>query len=196
MIDSLVRALRGMPFRMLCLLPFVVILGCMPISLTYWEPSAQTGRLSNSVRGTLGYKDRIEFSFDGVTVQFIAGGSWVSIALLIPEGKSASFLSDKLELREKHSSARLIEFSMTDWDATTMEQVRISPTAVMLGKNMSVAILGGPMPKAYTGSAKFDGEDRVRYFIKPPPLKIGGQVFELPTIEFIKKEGGGVGPIN
>jgi hypothetical protein len=196
--NLLVSVIRGAPSRPLFLasLLLIAILGCMPIFVTYWEPAAQTGRLSNSVRGAVGYKDRIEFSFNDVTVQFIGGGSWLSIDLLISEGKSAAFLSDKLELCENDSSVRLLEFSMTDWDLTTLRQIHISPTAVMVGKNTNVAILGGSKAKVYSGSVEFGGEDRVRYYIKPPSLKINGQVFDIPRIEFIRKEGAGVGPIN
>ena len=159
----------------------------MPLYLTYREPVAHGGRLSNSVQGTVGYKDMVEFSFNDVTVQVIGGGSWLSIELLIPEGKSASFLTDKLEIYEDQNIARILNFQMTDWDPSTMQQFYFSPTSAMIGKNTSIAILGGSRPKVYVSSINFDGGDRIHYSVKPPSIRINDQVFELPVIEFTRK---------
>ena len=168
----------------------------MPVSLTYWEAAAHGGKLLNSVPGTVGYKDMIELSFDYVEVQLIGGRSWLSVDLLIPEGKTASFVTDEVALYEEQPLPRMIKFKMTDWDPKTLKPFDISPTDVMHGKNTNVAFLGGPEPKTYGGSIQFGEGERTHYSVKLPLLKVDDQIHNIPVVEFTRKEGVGIGPIN
>ncbi len=174
----------------------IAVSGCVPFSLTYWEPTAQGGRLLNSVPGTVGYRDVIEFSFTDIAVRVIGGGAWLAVNLRVPEGRSASFVTDELELYEYQSPPRILKFTMTVWDPKTLEPFQISPTSVMHGKNTNVALLGRSQPKSYPASIEFGGGEWNRYTVKLPPLKVGDQVFEIPTVTFNKRNGAGVGPIN
>lgn len=178
------------------LMSFIVLCGCMPVSLTYWEAAACGGKLLNSVPGTVGYKDMIELSCDYVKVQLIGGGSWLSVDLLIPEGKTASFVTDEVELYEDQSSPRMIKFKMTDWNPKTLKPFDISPMDVMHGQNTNIAILGGSQPKTYGGSIQFGAGERIHYSVKLPPLKVDDQVHNIPVVEFTRKDGFGIGPVN
>jgi hypothetical protein len=173
-----------------------IICGCIPISLSYWEPAAPGGRLLNSIPGTIGYKDMLELSFNDVKVQLLGVEYGLSVDLLIPEGRSASFVADELELYEGQFAPKMIKFTMTVWDKRTLKSFQISPMSVMYGKNTNIALLGGPQPKSYPSSIEFGGGDRARYSVKLPPLKIGDQVFNIPVVEFTRKEGFGIGPVN
>lgn len=183
--------------KMVLLMLFFIILGCIPIITTYWEPSAHDGKLLNSAKGTVGYKDMIEFSFNGVNIQLTSGGSWLVLNLLVPEGKSVAFLSDVIEINENKSS-RMIRFKMSDWDKKTLKEFEISPLQVMYGENTSVATFGGNLPKTYAGVGHFKFTDTpiINYSVKLPLLKVGDQIFDIPMVSFTRKDGYGIGPIN
>jgi hypothetical protein len=160
-----------------------VLCGCIPYSLTYWEPYASGGKSLNS-SAAIGYKDMLEFSFNDVKVHFMGDETCLSVDIFIPKEKSASFITEEMELHDNNSSPKIIKFRMTYWDKKTLTQVYISPLRNMHGKN------------TYYGKVWFGGVAQSNYVIKAPLLKVDDQIFEIPIIEFTKKEGFGVGPIN
>ena len=195
--NSLHHLIRDTRWRRLPLLMLLVAMfGCIPISLTYWEPAVPGGKPLNSAPGTVGYKDMLELSINDVGIQFVGGGSWIVVKVLIPEGRSVSFVSDELELREDKAYSKMLKFKMSDWDPKTLKKFHISPRDVMHGKNTSVLLLGGLRPMVYAGSIKFGGGDRLHYAVTLPSLKVGDQVFNIPVVEFTRKEGFGIGSVN
>jgi len=193
----LLNRMPGWRWIQLILLTLVVtICGCIPVCTIYWEPAAQEGKIRNSVPGAVGFKDMIELSFNDVKIQLMGAKPGLVIDLLIPEGKSASFVADELELYEDQVSPRMIKFKMFNWDPKTLKPYDISPKDVMHGKNINIALFGGPQPMIYISNVYFGGKEMRHYFVKLPPLKVGEQVYKIPIVEFTRKEGFGVGPVN
>ncbi len=170
-------------FLMAILIVVVVIIsGCIPAKYTYWAPTGQGGRLSNSAaNSSIAASDQIEFSFDGTKIRVLGSGTGVGVSLRIPIGRSVSFLSDHAELRENELSAimKKINFDMTSLDPVTMKRIHFNPTNVLSGD-------------LFVTDIEFGGQERIQYTIILPPIKIDNQIYEIPEVKFTKKEGFGI----
>jgi hypothetical protein len=151
--------------------------GCFPVYYTYWAPAAQGGSLFHDPVSAIGPSDTVEFSFNGIRINFSGNGTGVGMALFIPNGRVVTFLSDTAEFHLP--SLTKIKFDVSSTDATTFERLPFSPTGTLTRK-------------LYVASIQFGEPERVRYRIKLPAIKIDDQTYEIPEIEFTKKKGFGV----
>jgi hypothetical protein len=162
------------------------VFGCIPAYHTYWAPAAEGGRLTLSVRGSLAAKDQIEFLFDDVRVIIYGSGKSMGGVIIPKNDRSASFVSDEAELRDIETLAitkAKVHGMVVDASLTKMIDRSATDTITGWGDELYFRV-------------SFEGPEKLRYSIKLPALKVDAQVYDVPTIEFTKKEGFAVYPIN
>jgi hypothetical protein len=199
--EKFIPAGRPMTIRLTALI-FVLLasaLGCVPAAFEYWAPSADGGRLFSRVHqsGGIAPSDEIEFTFDEVKIRFHGYNTGLSITLLIPRGRSASFVSTEAKLYDGNSLSTAMEITRikAGWDPKTKEDIYLRPTTTMAGESFS-RVIGEPSPKPFHAFIELSGVERTQYRVKPPPIKVGTNEFEFPFIEFVKKKGFGAVPLN
>jgi hypothetical protein len=166
--------------QLLLLVVCLTFCGCFPAYYTYWAPTADGGKLSNSAT-QIGPSDRIEFVFDGVQVKLLGGGTWVQVEVIIPRGCKMSFLSGVATLYDNSSSTmREIKFDMTSFDATKMQWLHFSATDTLLGGT------------SFVTEIQLGGLERGQFRIKLPVIKVNGQLYQIPEVQFTKSKGVGI----
>ena len=185
-------------FRLLVCCFLIVTCGCVPAPYSYYEPATYGGELSSAVPGAFAApKDKIEFSYSGVKIQLQGGRNGVYLVVSIPEGMSASFVSEELEWFEGSSGNRMkARFNLAYFDSQTGKVMSSRPTDVMARSDKDGAFLVGPKSGIYENYVKFDETEKGRYTVKLPAIRIDGKTYEIQPVEFSRKEGFGVFPVN
>jgi hypothetical protein len=166
----------------------VALAGCIPAIYTYWQPHGEWGKLINPSEVNIISNDTLEVRLSDIKVWVNGNGKSVTIRLLIPQGKSAEFVSDEVTLFVGRSTniLRFDSISSSDKDV-------LRPSDTMVGSKLYGRLIGEDQPKSFWVSIDLGGEEKSQYGIKPPAIKIGNQVSEMPRIEFNKKTGFGIG---
>lgn len=178
--------LRFRPFATLFTIAVfsIVVCGCVPERRIYWAPIAEGGKLAIADRGGLGPKDKIQFTLDTVRVFLSGDGNAVRGGLIIPKDRVASFVSDQAELLDAISQITTkITIEAEVLDSTYTQWVVRDPIEGVSGRQLSFSVLFGTGEKSH-------------YSVKLPAIRVNGTVHDLPVVEFTKKEGFGVYPIN
>lgn len=166
--------------QLLLLVMSLGLCGCFPVYYTYWAPTADGGKLSNSAT-QIGPSDRIEFVFNGVQVRLLGGGTWVQVEVIIPQSRTVSFLSDVAALYENGAaSMREIKFDITSFDATKMQWLHFGATDTLLGGT------------SFVTEIQFGGPERGQFRIRLPAIKVNGQLYQIPEVQFRKSKGVGI----
>lgn len=175
----------------------MVFYGCTPARYEYYEPIASGGTSSLNVPAIMAAKDTIEFSFNSTKIQIKGSGTGFYLIVFVPKKKVVSFVSNKVEWYLSTSQNRMhARFYLEYFYERTKQIVQVQPTEALVQNNDGTLALLGPESGIYENSIKLDEVKRDHYFIKLPAIEVDGHVFEIPVIEFIKKEGFGVLPIN
>jgi hypothetical protein len=178
----------------------IVLTGCVPYVGTYWQPHGEWGKLINPSEVNMVSKDTLEVRLDNVrmwfSMWFNETGTFLTIQVRVPEGSLVAVVSNEVELFEGKST-RITKFESIEGSFVTVSQrERLLPNDTMVGKKYYSRIVGEDESKSYYVTIDLGKEEKSQYTIKPPAIKIGNQVFEMPRIEFNKKTGFGIGSIN
>ena len=162
------------------LLVSLLLSGCFPAVYEYWEPSAAGGQLIKGAGpGTIASYDTIEFSYDEVRIQVSSGGDGAGFSLLVPQGREISFVSDEIMLREKGGGLKIIKFVVTSLNTNSLTRIFFSPTDPLVAKR-------------YDAGISFGRPETLHFELKLPPVRVNGQLYEIPEIKFTRKKGFGV----
>ncbi|MDQ5984310.1 MAG: hypothetical protein CSYNP_00003 [Syntrophus sp. SKADARSKE-3] len=175
------KAIKRLLLTLALVIPMINC-GCVA-RYSYWLPMAENGKLVNSHGvGSIAPADTIEFFFDNIRLRVssvVTGdGIQVGLSLLVPKGRSASFLSDETVLRGDQSLKTTSKLDVTCWDSETLRRVHIRPT-----DNLT--------DNLFAGIVMFGNLQREQYWITLPAITIDGNIHNIPEIEFIKKKGVG-----
>jgi hypothetical protein len=172
-------------FRLVLLFCIVISLsGCTTIE--YFEP--QIENVSTSVCGGSGPKDQIVYQFNGVKVsigvsRFSANKTSRSFIFTveIPQGKIVAF-ENKI-LRVNNLPLEISEPKTYDLKTHKIVQV----TEPLLGNNTELS--------QYNYFVNLP-ENIDKYTIEFPAVKINQAIYQIPKIDFVKKQGVFLSPIN
>lgn len=182
----------------LTLLAVVLCYGCLPAPITYHEPSALGGELVNSVCHYMAPKDTIEFRIDGITAKIKGQNNWLSINIYIPEGKIAQFESDEIGIYEdKPENMKTFKIDRSAYfDGDPNGYVKVRPTEILIGRTKPLIKYGRAGDRLFEMTVQLDEKTRDHFYVKLPKLYIDKKPYEFPVIEFMKKTGVGIMPIN
>ena len=180
--------------RFLMLFACIITYGCLPLPYTYHEPSAPGGVRIHSPCHGLAPRDTIEFRIEDIKIQIKASSASVAIDILVPEGKSAQLESDEILLYEdKPENSKLFKIVRSRYyDFKQGRYFEINSTDLMIGN--TYGLFSGDRP--FTFWVYPDEKERDHFYIRIPPLRVGERRYEFPTIEFLKKTGFGILPVN
>ncbi len=183
---------------MICLI--IVLGGCVPWAVTYWQPSGEWGERINPSEVNIAPGDTLEVRANRVSLWFsmwsTETGTFFTIKVRIPEGSSAAFVSNEVLFSEGASSTAVKFESIDGGFLTVSEKERLLPTDIMVGKTYYTRLIGEDEPKSYNVTIDLGRDAESQYTVKPPAIKTDNQVFEMPRIEFNKKTGFGIWAIN
>ncbi len=180
----------------LCLFLSIIVYGCMPVQYVYYEPIAVEGELSHSQPGIVSGKDTIEYSLNNTKLKIEGGSTGFYLIVIVPKGGLVRFVSSEVEWYLPGSQKRMkARFYLKYYDSQG-SRFQAEPTDTMVNIGRGESSFRGPESGIYENFVKLDEVKKDHYFIMLPAIEINGQVFEIPTIEFVKKEGLGVFPIN
>jgi hypothetical protein len=161
----------------------LALCGCIPAYYIYWAPAAVGGQLISSRQSgsSITPSDAIEFSFSDVRIRITsAAGNEIGVILSIPKGRSASFSSSEVTLLEGDLQTPVnAKLTLTRLDTDPKRDLRANPTDTM-------------NEGYYTGLTRFGTSERSQFYVILPMIKIDGQAYEIPKIEFTKKSGFGI----
>lgn len=172
----------------------LVLAGCVPARVTYYEPSASSGNIINNTCGTaLAPADTILFQPKPVDLRITGSERYVTLNLRIPKGSVVKASSAEVSVI---AGGRLKAFNLGEfiyYDKELRRSVRTPTLEPLVGANEHY--IAGAAPRIFQTSLHLDGGWE-RYQIQLPALLVNDQLFSLPVITFIKKSGFGVFPLN
>lgn len=180
------------------LLLSIGVYGCVPGPYIYHEPSAAGGVLVHSVCSRFAPRDTIQFPIGGIKVQLGGQNLGLTINIYVPEGKTAQFLSDEIGLYEdKPENTKTFTITRSVYyDGQPAGYVTVKPTDILIGRTKPLVKYGFAADRLFEMSVQFDKKERDHFYVRLPALRVGGQLYEFPVIEFNKKTGVGIMPIN
>ncbi|MCP4552861.1 MAG: hypothetical protein GY834_12660 [Bacteroidetes bacterium] len=174
---------------------YIVVCGCAPVIYDYHKPIANSGKISSDF-GIFAPNDLIKFSFNKVKITVAGSYTGIYLTMTVPKGKFVRFVSDELEWHVRSSkNGTKTKFHLLLYNMRSGKYIKIKPTEIMVQK-VSEIFLNCPGSCGYQVPVKLFDTHKDHYFIKLPAIEIDNQVFQIPTIEFIKKKGFGIIPIN
>ncbi|MBU0994094.1 MAG: hypothetical protein KJ737_16510 [Proteobacteria bacterium] len=176
----------------------IVSEGCAPVKCVYYEPIASSGKLFVKDSAIIGPKDRIEFLFSNTKITITGYSTGIYLVVLIPKGESIRFGSDELEWHPSSSLTWIkTKFFLEFYDPGKPDGVcQVRPIDNLIQGYDSKLSYHGPESGIYENTIKLDKIKRDHYFVRMPAILINSHVYEIPVIEFIKREGFGIFPIN
>jgi hypothetical protein len=183
----------------------ITLCGCAPMTVEYYKASAPNGKLvgPSSPQRLIGPRTGIEFEDDGLTMLVQAGGDSIVLIISVPDGESATFLSDELELRTNINSEPIkLKLSKLTYNhyrnidtKPKYEKINIKPTDTMIGKvyKLSWAL---KQPRLHSTSAAMQGSLPEQFYVKLPSIMFGVKEIKYPEIKFEKTKGVGVYSVN
>ena len=183
----------------------IALFGCAPMNVKYYKPSAVNGKLVGpSSCGTLiGPRTGIEFKNDGLIMQVLARGGSITIIITVPDGESAAFVSDELEIRIDINSEpiklKLSELTYNHYRNIDIkpeyEKINIKPTDIMIGKVYKLSWVL-KQPRHHSTSAFMQGSLPEQFYMNLPSIMFGVTEIKYPVIKFMKTKGVGVYSVN
>ena len=175
------------------LMALVVVQSCAPLPYVYYEPSATGGKLVHSLCAQFAPKDTIELQIEGIKARITVGDTLMLINIIIPEDTRAQFTTDEILLYEdKPENANHFKIVKTAYyDSKAKGYVTIQSTDSMVGAKFGIA-----GERLFEISVQLDGKERKHFFVQLPDIRAGEQLHRFPVIEFEKKTGVGIMPIN
>ncbi len=181
--------------NIICLGLITINCGCLPLVYDYYKPIANSGKSSSNF-GLFAPNDVIEFLFKDVKITIYGGNTGIRLVLHVPKGRFVRFVSDDLEWYISSSKNRTkTKFHLSFYNMQLGKSIQIKPTDIMI-KKVRRSSLNRSESGGYHASLNLFDTHRDQYFIKLPAIEIDNQIFQIPTIEFIKKKGFGIIPIN
>jgi hypothetical protein len=173
------------------------IYGCFPGPVIYYEPISTDGELIQTHCGTAAApKDTIQFQYENVKIQITSYVNYLRIYLYVPEGQSARLSSPDIliwsENGETKEKITIEKISYYNFNAKHYSQ--LGATDTMAGRVRKVVF--GTEPQLFEIGIKTNEPTKEHFFIQLPSVIITNKNYELPIIEFIKKEGFGIFPVN
>jgi hypothetical protein len=105
----------------------------------------------------------------------------VQVEVVIPQSRTVSFLSSIAALYDNGSSTmREIKFDMTSFDAKRMQWLHFSATDTLLGGT------------SFVTEIQLGGLERGRFRVRLPAIKVNGQLYQIPEVQFTKSKGVGI----
>ena len=196
--SSIVVRRKTMNLKNKLVLIFVfLICGCLPAPVEFYKPAASSGELINLHCGTaIAPKDTIEFKYDDLQIQITCHSLYLQIFVHIPEGKDAKFISPNIKFLSDNrlTSKTIIISEIKHFDFVSMQYKDFLINDTMLGSERQGMF--GKIPVRYEIYADFNEEAPDQFFMQFPSILINGKLYEIPEIEFIKKKGVGIFPVN
>lgn len=189
-----------------CLL--VALCGCAPMSVVYYKPSAANGNLVERGCGRLaGPRAGIEFTNYGLVLEARARAhdGVISLRVTVPDGKSAVFMSDELDMNTdipgESRKLQLAEMTYNDYlDITNARhpqyvKVPIKPTDAMIGKRYQLSS-SFFQTRSHSTEVRVEGTIPDQFYLKLPVILFGSIEIEYPLIKFTKTKGFGIYSVN
>ena len=183
----------------------ILLYGCAPMAVEYYAPSASNGVLvgPSGCGRLLGPRTGIEFNNYGLVVLVVARNGNIHITITVPDGKSAAFLSDELELSSNITSKYIkLKLSALNYNhyrnigtKPEYEQIAIKPTEAMIGKTYKLSSFL-KQPRIHGVSVSVQGPLPEQFYVKLPSIMFGTTEIKYPVIDFTKTKGVGVYSVN
>ncbi len=158
--------------------------GCFPANYAYYEPVSAEGEAYSSFPGVTFGKDTLEFSFNDSRIRIQGSSTGFYLVVYVDKKDLLRFISNKLEwyLKSSKNSNEKVEYHLAYYDSKA-KRIQQNPD-----DTMGIGI--------YENFVKLSDVEQDKYVVKLPSVDINSNIFEIPAIEFTKKEGFGVFPIN
>jgi len=167
----------------------------------YYEPSASSGELvgPSSCSRLSGPRTGIEFKNEGLIMLVTASNGNIYITITVPDGKSAAFMSDELELstdiNSEPTKLKLSELNYNHYrnvdTKPEYERITIKPTDTMTGKTYKLSWVL-KQSRSYGTNVSVQGSLPEQFHIKLPSIMFGVTEINYPMIKFIRTKGVGV----
>lgn len=181
----------------ICIGLIIINCGCAPVVYDYYKPIANSGKLS-SYFGPFVFApdDVIKFTFEKSRITLKGGSKGFYLIVFFPKEKHFRFVSDEIEWRLSYSAdKKKTKFHLSFYDIDSGKKMIVNPTDMVI-LNSRKPVVYNPGSGRYEGGVKLFDIPQDHYFIKLPAIEIDNQIFQIPTIEFIKKKGFGIISIN
>lgn len=193
-------------FRYMILATLLTTLGaCAPMVIEYYKPSAPRGELvgPKSCARLVGPRTGIEFSDHGLLLQVVAHEKMINIRITVPEGKTATFLSNDIGLRTTvDGEPRTLNWPDIDYNhyhdvggANRYEDIKIGPTDPMVGKTYNLSWVL-KQPRLHSTSILLKEALPDTFYLQLPSLLYDGKTINYPQIQFKKAKGVGIYSVN
>jgi len=176
-----------------CVLAALLLVGCFPAVVTYYEPSARSGSVINDACGAAAPASTLKLQVKATDLRVTGGEHSFTVTLRVPKGSTVRMASTDVAVtvggEAKHYA--LGEFSY--YDREKRQSVKVAAGETLGGADEHFVF--GNEPRIFQTSLQWEGASDI-YQVHLPAIVVDGNVIEIPTITFTKKSGVGVYPVN
>jgi len=197
--------LRQVTKRLVTTLCLATLAGCAPMVLEYYKASADGGKLvgPSSCNRWMGPRTAILFEDQGLTLLVLARENMILLTITVPDGATARFLSDKLELRPPGDAPPVtLTIPQINYNhyrdietKAVYEQHSMAPTEPMIGKDYRLSWIL-TQSRSHGANLIVPGGLPETFELRLPVLRFEESEIVYPPIRFKRSKGFGIYSVN